>query len=531
MSYPDLLELLGPASEHPSHVQLASVSLNTTTSFNEIWQRAGYAGRQFRRFQGPSPVAGILSPSQDMIACAVGCLRFGIDFISLPLPGRGQSPADFIAQIREVMRLANADKLVMESAYLALVGAMAPDLRTTCVAAETIVAEGRASPVPERDHAPGRLIQFSSGTTGAPKGVVLSTRNIGASVAATIEALQIRPGDCSCQWVPLSHDMGLIGGLFTAWAGAQARFLKSSHGRYVCISPEKFLARPRLWLEACAESGATITAAPSFAYHLVARHLRGTDPLNLAQLRVALIGAEPILPRTLREFAAAARPHGFDERALCPAYGLAEATLAVSFVPPGACWNAVTLQGDDGPREFVGCGRPLSCVEVQAPADVPGPIIIRGPAVSGEHVPSRSTRDDGWLDTNDLGVLLDGELIVTGRTDDMLCIAGRNMYAWELEEQASSIHGVRPGNCLIVPDDNGRYVFLYEGGDHDVQDVSELLPTLRGRLAAYAGVGPSAIGCLPRGSLPKTPSGKLQRRKVRAQLSLFMDRCTVQRSF
>jgi acyl-CoA synthetase (AMP-forming)/AMP-acid ligase II len=357
----------------------------------------------------------------------------------------------------------------------------------------------------------------------------LSGAAIAASAEATVIALRIeaRP-EVFCGWVPLSHDMGLIGGLLATWVGSTRVPYK-----YICISPELFMARPSMWMETCAANRATITAAPTFAYHVVSRHLARSATLDLTTLRAAIVGAEPIGAETLRLFASAASRHGLRETALCPAYGLAEATLAVSMVPPEEAWSTRTVSVDGQNSTYVSCGRILDCVTVAAP-DISvgaGPIAVGGPAMCSGYVPSRSAPPTGWIDTGDLGVLAGGELFVTGRSDDLLCLAGRNMFAWELERAASTLPEVRAGACAAVTDGQGRYVVFFEPRGAEGSELEDVLTKVRRKLAAVAGIGPSAVGCLARGTLPKTPSGKIRRNSIAADLRNFVDSCLAYRQF
>ena len=511
----DLLDLLGRASARPTSARFVTARGTRDTSFGEMWEMSGRAATAIERSPQRTPLAGLLTPSPEMIACFVGCLRAGRDFVSMPLPGRGQSAAAYAAQTRVILELSGAEEVIVEAASAPGFAGAPSEIGGRLSIAEAIVASGEGAR-PARDRAPGDIVQFSSGTTGAPKGVRLSTAAVGASVEATLDAIEVGHADVSCQWVPLSHDMGLIGGLLGTWARM---------GRYVCLGPELFLVRPTLWMETCAAHRATVTTAPTFAYQILARQLDRAPAMDLGALRVAIVGAEPVGAETLRAFARSALRHGFDERAFCPAYGLAEATLTVSILAPSEPWSTARVDVAGRQTEVVSCGRVLRSVEVLAPEQArgPGPILIRGASVCQELVPHRPRRDDGWLDTGDLGALAGGELLVTGRSDDMLCIAGRNVFAWELEQEAARCAGVRPGNCVAVADGQGRYVVMFEPqGDAAPRDA---LLDVRRRLAGFAGVGPSGVGCLPRGRLPKTPSGKIQRNTLRAELDRYVGTC------
>ncbi len=523
-----ILDLLSAAERHPSEVHLETLRGSHRTCFSDLWSLSARIANAIDTSLPEGRVAGVLTPSADVVGCLVGSLRTGRDFVSLPLPGRGQDRNAYCQQLKAILELSGAVVLVVEAAYAALVESLVGPLSCPVVVAECL-AESTKTPL-RRDREPGRLIQFSSGTTGTPKGLCLSGEAIGASVEATLDALRIGDGpEAFCAWVPLSHDMGLIGGLLATWVGSTR-----VPYRYICISPELFLARPSMWMESCAASGATITAAPTFAYHIAARHLVSSPMLNLSRLRAAIVGAEPIGEETLRAFGAAADPHGLRDGALCPAYGLAEATLVVSISPPGTPWTTRRVSVGGRESTYVSCGKPLDCIAIAAP-DITagaGPIKIAGPALCSGYIPARSPPTEGWLDTGDLGALSGGELFVTGRSDDLLCVAGRNIFAWELEHAAGAVSLVRAGDCIVVTDGRGRYVALFEprtvgGGGH----CEEALLEVRRALAAVAGIGPAAVGCLPRGTLPKTPSGKIRRNHVAADLGHFVGTCIAYREF
>jgi acyl-CoA synthetase (AMP-forming)/AMP-acid ligase II len=521
----DIIEILAHASEHERGVEFVTRAGKEETTFHELWTQSSSASAALSG-SNEAPIAGVLSPSAAMVACLIGALRSGTDFVSVPLPGRGQTSEKFFEQTRRIMALAGAETLVLAQHYAPFFAGLSG---VRVVVAETLVAGSSGARMRERR---GKLVQFSSGTTGVPKGVRMTTSAIGASVEATLTAIDAR-AEVSCQWVPLSHDMGLIGGLLATWAAGTRGWLSGrSFGPYICISPELFLARPLLWLETCGARGAAVTTAPTFAYQLVAKHLAGSRMLDLSRLRVCLVGAEPIHPASLEAFQEAARPHGFQPQALCPAYGLAEAALAVSIDPPDREWSTQKVSVHGVARDYVSCGRVLPCVQVRAEGrgNEPGRISIAGPAVCDGVFGGTSATSDGWRDTGDVGIMNGDELVVTGRTDDLLCIAGRNVFAWELEAEMMGCEGVRAGNCAVVADGRGRYVALFEPS-RTLSDTGPVLSVVRARLAQFAGIGPSAVGCLRRGDLPKTPSGKVRRHRIASELEGFRDLCVAYREY
>jgi acyl-CoA synthetase (AMP-forming)/AMP-acid ligase II len=502
------------------------------TSFSRLWEQSSRV-KPFLARLSRGAVAGVLTPSPEMVAFMVGCLRAGRDFVSLPLPGRAQDAASYGQQLRMILGLAGASTLVVEGTYAHLLRSIPVPLPCPLLVVEELMASGASGGEIRSlgDPEPGDLIQFSSGTTGVPKGIRLTGAAIGASVQASLDALGVgeTPEVC-CGWIPLSHDMGLMGGLLGSWVGST---LTGPGYLYVCLSPEMFLARPLVWMEACSTYRATCTMGPTFAYNIMSRHLGRASDLDLSSMRAAIVGAEPIRGETLASFASAASPHGFREQALCPGYGLAEATLTVSLLPPEEPWTTRTLTVDGRRATYVSCGRILDCVRVDAPeADAgAGPLTISGPAVCSEIIRASGTTRGGRVETGDLGVLADGELYVTGRSDDLICVAGRKVFAWELESAACSLPAVREGDCAVFADGRGRYAALLETRDVAREELDALLGAVRAKLASFAGIGPSAVGCLPKGMLPKTPSGKIRRNRLAAALDDLSRTCLAYKEF
>ncbi len=348
------------------------------------------------------------------------------------------------------------------------------------------------------------LIQFSSGTTVDPKPVALTHENVLANVAAI---RTIIPGDdaqAGVSWLPLYHDMGLIGCLLSAVARP---------GPLTLISPEVFLARPALWLRAISRQRATISVAPNFAYGLCVRRIRDDElkGVDLSSWRFALNGAEPVAPSVLRRFSERFAPWGFSERALMPVYGLSEASLAVTFTPAGR-----GPRTRPGARELASVGTPLPGVDVEVRG---GRVFVRGPSVMREYFgnpeATRAALQDGWLDTGDLGFIEDGELFVTGRIKEVIVLRGANHAPQEFEDALDGLDGVRPGCAVAValPTEGGEELALLveASGPLDADRVSA-------RVVERTGLRPYAVHLLAPGTLPRTSSGKLRRAEALRQL-------------
>ena len=478
--------------------------------FAELWSRAERAAACFRDAAGAGGVVAVLmETTPNCLVTLLGALRAGVTVLSLPYPARGIDLDEYGRLLADAGERSGVQVAALPRRFAGLL----PGPQPRTVSHEECAAHARRADVVE----PGELVQFSSGSTGRPRGVRLGARAVAANVTATLDRLADQgEGMVACSWLPLSHDMGLIGMCLTVlvsmgvpWGGR----------RLALMPPEEFVRRPARWLEACSELGATLTCTPNFGLDLLLRHARllpaGTD---LRPLGVVIVGSEPVRPSTLREFARAMAPVGFDETALCPAYGMAEATLAITMVAPAERWRALAVPGD-AVLEVVSCGGPLRGVEVRAPdvAAGAGPIAIRGATLLGGYLGEEGQAlRDGWLETSDVGFLCGGELFVLGRADDVIIVAGRKLYPEALELTVEAHPALRAGNCAAIPDEVGGFVVVAERSRAEPPaDLADVCRWVRRELATRHGVAPAAVTIVSPGTLPKTPSGKLQRRRLR----------------
>jgi 1-acyl-sn-glycerol-3-phosphate acyltransferase len=422
----------------------------------------------------------------------------------------------------------------------ALLRPRVPSLRVV----ETVAAlldEGGAWPGPDGDAADPAFIQYTSGSTGAPKGVLLTHANLVSNIRAISRGLDARPTDVGVSWLPLYHDMGLIGSWLFCMVDALPIDIQS---------PLAFLSRPERWLWAIHRRRATLSPAPNFAYELCARRIpeAALEGLDLSSWRVALNGAEPIAPETLERFIRRFEPYGFRREAMLPVYGLAENSVALAFPPLGRgprvdavrrapfadAGRAEPAPADEpAPLRFVGVGTAVAGHEIRvvddAGADVEerrvGRIVFRGPsAMAGYHGQPEATAaitlDGGWLDTGDLGYRADGELFVTGRRKDLVIKGGRNLVPQEIEEAAAEVEGVRRG-CVVafgVPRaDLGTeaLVVVAETRATDAARRAAIEKAVVERIATVVGVPPDAVVLVPPGAVPKTSSGKVRRAETR----------------
>jgi acyl-CoA synthetase (AMP-forming)/AMP-acid ligase II len=482
-------------------------------TIGDLWSRTEHAAAYFLDAAGErGAVAVLMETSPDCLITLLGALRAGLTVLSLPYPARGAGMDEYGRLIADIGEWSGAQVASLPAQFAGLLPA--GNVRTA--SHQECAGYARRTDVVQ----PGELVQFSSGSTGRPRGVRLSAEAIAANVTMTLDRLGDEASMFGCSWLPLSHDMGLIGMCLTVLVSMGAPW--RSRG-LALMAPDRFIRRPALWLNACSELGATLTCAPNFGLDLVLRHTGAlSSSMDLRPLRVVIVGSEPIRPSTLRQFARELAPLGLDETALCPAYGMAEATLAVSMVEPGERWRAVAVPGEGvgAELEIVSCGTPLRGVSVRAP-DVSagsGAIAIRGATLlEGYLGETGSPLRDGWLETRDVGFLDEGDLFVLGRADDVIIVAGRKMFPEALELTVEVHPALRAGNCAVIPDDSGGYVVVAERSrSKPTADLADVCRWARRALATRHGIAPAAVTIVSPGTLPKTPSGKLQRQRLRA---------------
>jgi 1-acyl-sn-glycerol-3-phosphate acyltransferase len=380
------------------------------------------------------------------------------------------------------------------------------------------------------------MLQYTSGSTGSPKGVVLTHANLLVNIRSMGRALRVTPADVFVSWLPLYHDMGLIG----AWMGSLTFGFK-----FPVMSPLTFLARPERWLRSIHRHGGTISGGPNFCYELCLRRIQDADlkGLDLAAWRLAFNGAEPVSPDTIAAFIQRFARFGFRHEAMTPVYGLAEATLGVAFPPPA---RGVKLDRVDKDRfmrggeavpvaqehadalTFVACGHPIPGHQIRVvdasgrelPERAEGHIQFSGPSVTSGYYRSpdltQKLLHGEWMDTDDYGYVAEGEIYITGRIKDTIIRAGRNIHPYELEEAVGNLDGVRKG-CVAVfgsPDRRSgteRVVVLAETRETD----SARRETLRNRINDLAvsviGMPADDIMLAPPGTVLKTSSGKIRR--------------------
>jgi len=396
--------------------------------------------------------------------------------------------------------------------------ALAPSIRAVLEPPD-LDAEAPTPPLHQATEDDLAFLQYTSGSTGHPRGVMLSHRNVMSTVRFMAAAAGITADDRVVSWLPLYHDMGLIGCSFTPPLTATPLWL---------LPPD--LRNPRQWLELITTVRATFTVSPDFGYRNCVRNVRDTGHLDLSSLKGALSGAEPVRLSTIQAFE---RQFGL-KNIILPCYGLAEATLAV------ALWPRNTPLRVDPTGRFVSSGRPCPDVEVciMPPAgdegdddvaalgsDVEGEICVKSPGVmrgyyNNPEATARTFTVDGWLRTGDLGFIDDeGYLFVTGRLKDLMILSGENVAPVDIEEIVDHVPGVRYGAAVGIDSERTGSQRLHVVAE--VRDESASADTFHAlvreivhRVHAGRGHRPGRVLLVRAGSIPKTSSGKIQRARL-----------------
>ena len=495
----------------------------------------------------PGDHVAVLGPtSRELMTIVRGCWMAGIASMVLPLPMRMGSLEAFIEGTRARIRHGDAKLVLIDDQLAAFYEAVPGDppieaMRAVLPGAPG-VPSGDALEVPSND--PERLVilQYTSGSTSEPKGVMIPDRVLSANIDACSEAAELADGDVMVSWLPLYHDMGLVG--FLALPMTKGVDL-------VQAAPQDFLAHPGNWMQWISDWGGTATAGPNFSWVLATRALRRATDLDLSTLTLALSGAEPVDPKAVEAFVEAAEPFGFRAGSVFPAFGMAEVAIGGTFPVRG-----VGLRCDTVDREVLERDRVAKPVEVTDPDDlavrvrrlpllgtaVPGlemkvvhpdtyeelperhvgELLLRGTSVTpGYYKRPDATaalfRDD-WLCTGDLAYLLDGQLVLCGRIKDVIIVGGRNVFPEDIERAVGGLDGVRAGNVIAFGMEGYKgkeSVVVVAEVRHD--DFDAVREAIHHRTLEVCGIPPRDVMLVNPGTLPKTSSGKLQRAKCREE--------------
>ncbi|MBO1414774.1 AMP-binding protein [Streptomyces sp. FH025] len=518
----------------------------TRVELAELIDRAARTATRVRRELGGKPrrLGLLMVNSEAWVRGLLTAWTLGATAVPLPLPVAFAGMEAYAEHLGRIARDGELDALLVSDGTGArLLDQVRRQVEPTALIDITAPDHGER-PLPPAPPAELAVIQYTSGSTSRPKGVMLSHANVAAGLRAITESVAWRDGDRLGLWLPLFHDMGLFGLLTALVNGAPAHLYQ----------PRDFVRRPLEWLADFAATGATITPAPNFFYDLLvgAAHQKGVpDGLDLSRWRFATNGAEPVQRRTMDLFARTFAPYGLRENVVQPTYGMAEATLMVTCPKAGSPVRSLEVDrttlgvGDrialrdtagEGTRTVVSCGRPVSSVDLriadpdgaEVRAGTVGEVQISGPAVTrgylGLPTDQQPITGDGWVRTGDLGFLHDGELYVMGRLKDMVIVNGQNHYAEDAEYVARSTPGVDGRRCAAFAwqDAAGeRMVVIWEARDGAAAEaVSE---EVRLRLARQLGLGAIEVVAVPAATIPFTSSGKVKRQ---AALALWQENVT-----
>ena len=485
-------------------------------------------------------IALVAETAPSFMIAFFACQYAGMLPCPVPLPMQIGGRDSYIARVAGMLRAAQAHLLLVP-------GVLKDKLQEAAAAAgvplldhETLAtlpeAAGAINPLRADDPA---YIQYSSGSTSAPKGILISQRAIMANTTGILRhGLRAQEDDRGFSWLPLYHDMGLVGFFLSPVMG-------QSSVDYMATAD--FAKRPTIWLQLMSDNRCTASYAPSFGYELAARRINGkAETLDLSQWRIAGIGGDMVRPEVLDAFARALAPAGFDPRAFLPSYGMAEMSLAVSFADLDSPMRTDVVDREaarndgvarpapaDAPqaRTFVSCGRVLPGHEMKVvdengkelPERHIGHILVKGPSMMSGYfgnpeATAAAMRDGGFLDTGDLGYMLDGEIYITGRSKDMILHHGRNIWPQDIEWAVERLPGLRSGDAAAFgverEDGTERIVVLVQCRKRDAAAQEALRRSVAKVVHEVTGAECEVVLVAPR-SLPLTSSGKLARSRAR----------------
>lgn len=507
----------------------------------ELDEAATHAANAFLEAGVQGEVVGVLVATDPAFLITIfGLWRAGAAVSVLPAPQDLGNTERIARRLSGIVQAAAIRYLVVGQSHAGLAGRLIevlPELQILDAVDKSAVSPSRARTLPAVEPETLAVVQFTSGSTGAPKGVMLTHRAVMAGLMACVVSGEFSRHDVFMQWIPTFHDMGLIG-LLSHWLnGADVHV----------FTPATFLRRPTRMLRYFGEHRGTVMTGPNFSYdHLVESvDLEQFTAADLSSWRLAFNGAEPVSPHTVRSFNEKFAAAGLAPSVMYPVYGMAEATLAVSFPRPGSVARVVDIDraslnrngedvrsaGQGDLKQVVSVGFPVHGLEVRIVDDTSGAhtafgeIQIRGAAVTtgyyGEACQSRSLFNGDWLRTGDLGFLLDGELFVTGRSKDMIIVHGQNFFPEDVESVVRAVPGVYQKRCVAFPVNTGlveRMGIIAEVGEGVAADGlrEQILRQVAGELA----LSHVDVHLVEPKWLTRTTSGKWQRSLAAQRIAL-----------
>jgi 1-acyl-sn-glycerol-3-phosphate acyltransferase len=533
-----------------------------TLTFGELYAAAQKCAEELAR-RGVPPggrVSLMLPTSRQFFICYTGILLAGAVPVPIYPPFRADRIEEYAGRQSAILNNAGVCLLLTFRRAEAVAKLLKPRVKSLhdVVEAEKLLEAAEKAPPPAPGALPAfisgtrirkssdiALLQYTSGSTGDPKGVVLTHANLLANMRVIAQGVQLGREDVGISWLPLYHDMGLIGAWLTLLM----------HGvPLVVMSPLSFLTRPERWLQAMNKHKGTITAAPNFAYELCVRKVsdKAMEGVDLSSMRVVMNGAEPVNPETLERFAKRFGKYGFRKESMLPVYGLAEASLGVTFPPLNRLprverveREAFATQGravaadedDENAIAFVSSGKSFPGHDVQivdeqgnAVAErTEGFLWFRGPSgtsgyfenpeATAKLMPQGPAQGEGeypWLNSGDRAFQADGEIFITGRVKDIIIKGGRNLYPHEVEELAARAEGIRKG-CVVAfglkdaSSGTEKLVIVAESREENAAKRAKIAAAINDEVSRGLGLPPDRVELIPSGSIPKTSSGKLRR--------------------
>jgi 1-acyl-sn-glycerol-3-phosphate acyltransferase len=533
-----------------------------TLTFGELYAAAQKCAEELARRGVPAGgrVSLMLPTSRQFFICFAGILLAGAVPVPIYPPFRADRIEEYAERQAAILNNAGVCLLLTFRRAEAVAKLLKPRVKSLLhvVDAERLLEAAEKAPPPAPGALPAfisgsrvrqssdiALLQYTSGSTGDPKGVTLTNANLLANMRVIAKGVELGAQSVGISWLPLYHDMGLIGAWLTLLL----------HGvPLVVMSPLAFLTRPERWLQAMSKHKGTITAAPNFAYELCVRKIsdKAMEGVDLSSMRVVMNGAEPVNPETLERFAQRFEKYGFRREAMLPVYGLAEASLGVTFPPLGrgprvervqreafaARGQAIAASGADQTAiSFVSVGKTFPGHEVRIVDEhgnelaerTEGFLWFRGPSATGGYyenpeataklMPQGTPAAGGgypWLNSGDRAFQADGEIFITGRVKDIIIKGGRNLYPHEVEELAARAEGIRKG-CVVafgLKDANTgteKLVIVAESREQEAAKRAWLVTAMNDEVTRGLGLPPDRVELIPPGSIPKTSSGKLRR--------------------
>ncbi len=486
-------------------------------------------------------VALIAETGPEFAALFFGCIYAGVWPVPLPLPTSFGGRESYVDQLAVQMKSAGPVLLLHPAELATMAQDAARAAGTTAIDWDAFGQHGQsAAPLPTAQPHDIAYLQYSSGSTRFPHGVAVTHHALLNNLSAHSHGMDLQPEDRCISWLPWYHDMGLVGCLLSPVANqVSTDYLKT----------EDFARRPLAWLDLISRNpGTTLSYSPTFGYDICSRRISSqshpADRFDLSRWRVAGNGADMIRPDVMQAFVDAFSDAGFKASAFLPSYGLAEATLAVSIMPPGEgivveLVEETELSGGipdrSRPTRFraiVNCGRPVKDMRVEIreedgailPERAIGKVWASGPSIMTgyfrDDISTAACMKDGWLDTGDMGYLSDGYVYIVGRAKDMIIINGKNHWPQDIEWAVEQLPGFKAGDiaafAVTTPGGEETPAVLVQCRTTDDAERTRLRDTIRDKVRSITGMN-CVIELVPPRTLPRTSSGKLSRAKARTQ--------------